>query len=138
MYSFIGYYYHRNIILVKLKICYEYYVILCYLLLMGELVMLDAPLPPASAAPSHNLQGRFVKGHHIGRPKGVKNAEKAYLRAAPQLAKAYIKTAMKGNATLLKDAREWIMPTDSEQQQRQGTPAVIIFAQSAPSVIPPS
>lgn len=75
---------------------------------------------------SHDVHGRFVKGHHIGRPKGVRNAEKAYLRAAPKLAKAYIKKALNGDSTLLKDSREWIMPTEKDLLS-DGNARVMIF-----------
>ncbi len=61
-----------------------------------------------------------------GRPKGCKNHQTILLQSAPKLAKAYVKEALKGNATLLKDAREWMMPTDAEQASRSAT--TIIFA----------
>lgn len=71
--------------------------------------------------------GRFLKGNRSpGRPRGVKNAEKIYLKSAPKLAKAYVKTACSGNAMLLKDAREWIMPVDTDAAA-QSSVRVLIF-----------
>ena len=85
-------------------------------------------------------KGRFIRGNPggPGRPKGMKNAENALLRAAPRLVKAYIKTALAGNPTLLKDSREWIMPIESDSAQG-GAPTLvnILFSPSLP-IDPPS
>jgi len=67
----------------------------------------------------------FRKGHaplpHVGRPKGVKNAQTLLLEAAPRLAKRYLKEALTGNPALLVDARRWMLPIEQMTGQPAGT-----------------
>ena len=82
------------------------------------------PAAPSETPPCVLEENRFLRGENgrflsstgggPGRPKGMKNAESSLLRAAPKLARAYIKKACSGDPTLLKDARSWIMPVDGE------------------------
>lgn len=112
--------------------------------------VLDAPQETITSSPSIAVispeekpilpheKGTFYKGMPggPGRPKGMKNAQTALLKSAPRLAKAYIKEALKGNATLLVDSRKWIMPTDDDRQP-VGNPSsvVIMFMPATPQPV---
>lgn len=102
--------------------------------------VLDAPCAP-DASPSQlpavpPEKNRLLRGNNgrflpstpggPGRPLGMKNAESSLLRAAPKLARAYIKKACAGDPTLLKDARTWIMPTDGELNAGSNAAPVLI------------
>lgn len=76
---------------------------------------------------THNARGRFLKGHHIGRPKGVRGAEKAYLRAAPKMVKAYLKRALAGNPMLLQDYRRAVLPFESDLMGLNDGPKLVVF-----------
>lgn len=83
---------------------------------------------------SHLKQYHFQKGNQIaklgGRPKGKKSYYNVLDAAAPALAKAYVKYAMKGNATLLKDSREVFHPLDSDGDGLRVGQAVIFLGGS--------
>ena len=61
----------------------------------------------------------------------MKNAQNALLRAAPKIVQAYIKTALRGNPTVLVDSRKWIMPTDGESAN-PSTSQMLIFVGESP------
>ena len=67
---------------------------------------------------AHLKAYRFQPGHapvgKVGRPKGMLNASTVLLKSAPRLAKSYVKEGVKGNATILTDARKWILPIDGD------------------------
>lgn len=83
--------------------------------------------PPVKNGRLRSANGTFLPGDRggPGRPQGVKNAEKSFLRAAPRLARAYIKKACAGDPTLLRDARTWIMPDEQPINPSQLTVVVI-------------
>ena len=105
---------------------------------MPELALLEPEVLPAPCADPvvgkplvlKDEKGRFLKGNAPGpgRPKGMKNAIAAYERAAPKLAKAYIRKALDGDSSLLKDAREWIMPVEQSANGDEIKAFQIVFA----------
>lgn len=62
-----------------------------------------------------------------GRPKGVKNAATALMRAAPKLAQHYIKRAAKSDAICV-DARKWILPVEEDKEFGDKSYVQIVFA----------
>lgn len=86
-------------------------------------------LPETAGTLTHDpVTGRWLKGHHTGRPKGIRNAQKAFYRAAPKMMKAYITQALKGNAAVLTDARRAIVPSmDQDDGQAGSTTNMVIF-----------
>src|SRR3990167_3899527 len=112
---------------------------------------MDATLvaAPETALPrdySHLKRYQFQPGNQIaklgGRPKGVLNSQTVLLRSAPKLAKAYVKEGCAGNATILTDARKWIMPTDGELANGEtSVPGLVInfgIVTPLPASLPPS
>lgn len=87
---------------------------------MSVAVLAEEIAPPAikNAVPPQLARYTFQPGHKplgkVGRPKGVLNSQTVLMRSAPKLAKAYVTEGCKGNATILVDARKWIMPTDAD------------------------
>ena len=89
--------------------------------------------PPVTVPPprdySHLKAYQFKPGQHVqgsGRPKGSKSFAKVLSVAAPKLAKAYVVNALKGNATILTDARKVFVPID-EDVASSDTKVVIFF-----------
>mgnify|MGYP001570209165 CR=1 FL=1 len=66
----------------------------------------------------------------VGRPKGSRSAQTILLKAAPLIARRYIKEALNGSAPVLVDSRRWILP-DAEAA-RPHTPQLIIFMGDSP------
>ena len=66
---------------------------------------------------SHLRKYQFKPGQRVqgcGRPKGTKNAATMLLKAAPRIAKAYVKKAIEGDTSVLVDSRKWILPIEQE------------------------
>lgn len=94
--------------------------------------LLESPaIPSVNSSPSNGIEnglagwtadgiprkqnGQFVTGWKggPGRPAGIRNAQTAYMKAAPKLAKAYITRAARSDSICI-DARRWIYPSDAE------------------------
>ena len=130
---------------------------------LPSLVVCESPVATVSSdsetvsVPSrtaHLAPYQFKAGHAPltggGRPKGSISFGTVLNRAAPLLAKAYVKYALKGNATLLHDARRYFLPDEGEANgiHRQiilflGDPAQWprapqpVVAAPEPSTVPP-
>lgn len=63
-----------------------------------------------------------------GRPKGSKSFEKALSSAAPKLAQAYVRKALKGSAPVLIDARKVFMPDDPASVPPSSLTVVVVEA----------
>lgn len=97
--------------------------------------VLDAPASASTEIASkprdysHLKQYQFQPGHEkvgqVGRPKGSKSFSTILQHAAPKLAQAYVRHAMKGSATLLVDSRKVFYPIDTDGSDG-GSPTVQI------------
>ena len=95
--------------------------------------VLEAPPKETSLAiPPHApltspQNGKFVVGNRggPGRPKGSKSYAKILHKAAGKLAQAYVRTALKGNGTLLLDSRRYFVP--DEDSSTGSLERVILF-----------
>lgn len=86
--------------------------------------------PPSRRTLQDAETGRFLPGNRSGgRPKGSKSFEKVLHGAANRLASAYVKTALKGNATVLVDSRKYFL--GDESVITDGTRVVIFLGSDA-------
>ena len=70
-----------------------------------------------------------------GRPKGVHNAQRAILRAAPLLAKRYIERSKHSDAICI-DARKWILPTDEDTASSGDRVVIFLGGGELPRILP--
>jgi len=83
---------------------------------------------PSLSPEERNAKGQFTHAYRggPGRSKGSVSYEKALTSAAPKLARAYVKHALKGNATLLVDSRKVFVPVD-EDGRSASTDRIVVF-----------
>ena len=117
---------------------------------MPEVLEETAPPVVETVPDYHDLQGangRFTPGNRggPGRPKGSRNYAKVLHQAAPKLAKAYVTSALRGNATVLVDSRKYFLPDDLAAQPSVGivvltfeadTPLSVVAASAATLTLP--
>ena len=101
---------------------------------MPEVLEAEAPKTSVDYHDLLGTNGRFAPGNRggPGRPKGSKSFEKVVSKAAPKLAQSYVKHALKGNATLLVDARKVFLPLDGETDAGAGRLLVFVGTGALP------